>query len=295
MELTSYSCMYHLCVILLHRPFFTRGHLYDDNEAPQSLVRCAVTAMRVSHLVTIYRHAFTGRRMPYFIAYSAYISIAILMRVNAFLESGTEVHRCLQRALDVMADSEKINAGIKRASFVISKLLFAVARTGPNPFPSQMQMSAPWGEVVTDHIQLDPSIIPKIIATFQATSPDAAAEQSQMEILPNEPLMGGHSSSMMTGIPAAPPQGPWDLDSDGTAAQLLTSMRTNTPAHSAVATPKPHSFSLSGHETPAPFPDIVFGLHSDEAFLQTWPDFNNDLEAMLWMPGLITNGPPATT
>jgi hypothetical protein len=156
-------------------------------------------------------------------------------------------------------------------------------------------MPPPWGEVVSDHIQLDPSIIPRIIATFQATSPDAAAEQSQMEVAPNEPGLGGHSSSMMTGVPAAPPQGPWDLDSDGTAAQLLTSMRTNTPAHSAVATPKPQSLSLPGPETPAPFPDIVFGLHSDEAFLQTWPDFNNDLEAMLWMPGLITNGPPAAT
>lgn len=288
--------MYHLCVILLHRPFFTRGHLYDENEAAQSLVKCAVTAMRVSHLVTIYRYAFTGRRMPYFIAYSAYISIAILMRVNAFLEAGTEVHRCLQRGLDVMSDSEKINAGVKRASFVISKLLFAVARSGPNPFPVKGNTPPPWGEIVTDTIQLDPGIIPRIIATFSATSPDAAAEQSQLEVHPNEPGFGGQSNSMMTGAATAPPpQGPWDIDSDGTAAQLLTSMRTNTPAHSAVATPKPPPLSLLGPENPAPFPDIVFGLHSDEAFLQTWPDFNNDLEAMLWMPGLITNGPPAAT
>jgi hypothetical protein len=195
-----------------------------------------------------------------------------------------------------MADSEKINAGVKRASFVISKLLFAVARSGPNPFPVKGNMPAPWGEIVTDNIQMDPSIIPRIIATFSATSPDAAAEQSQLEVDPAEPGFRGHSNtSMMTGAPAAPPQGPWDLDSDGTAAQLLTSMRTNTPAHSTVATPKQQPLTLAGPETPAPFPDIVFGLHSDEAFLQTWPDFNNDLEAMLWMPGLITNGPPAAT
>ncbi|KIW02202.1 uncharacterized protein PV09_06358 [Verruconis gallopava] len=281
----SMLCMYHLCVILLHRPFFTRGHLYDENEAPQSLMKCAVTAMRVSHLVTIYKHAFTGRRMPYFIAYSSYVAVAILMRINAFLEAGSNVHKCLQHGLNVLADSERVNAGLKRAGYVISKLLFAVARTGPNPFPPSDTMPPPWGEVLTDNVHLDQNIIPKIIATFSATSPDAAAEQSQLEVHPNEPGLGGHRQDS-----AASGKGSWDIDSDGTAAQLLTSMRTNTPAHSAVATPKPHPLPLP--ETPAPFPDIVFGLHSDEAFLQSWPDFNSDLEAMLWMPGLITNGPP---
>jgi hypothetical protein len=224
--------------------------------------------------------------MPYFIAYSAYIAIAILMRVNAFFEVGAEVHRCLQHGLDVLVDSERINAGVKRASFVISKLLFAVARNGPNPFPPNDAMPAPWGEVVTDNIHLDPAVIPRIIATFSATSPDAAAEQSQLEVHPNEPGLGGHNRSL--GVEGNAGQGPWDLDS-GTAAQLLTSLRTNTPAHSAVATPKPPPLPLA--DTPTPFPDIIFGLHSDEAF-QYWPDFNNDLDAMLWMPGLITNGPP---
>jgi hypothetical protein len=221
--------------------------------------------------------------MPYFIAYSAYVAVTILIRVNAFLESGSDVHRCLQRCLEDLADSEKINAGVKRASFIISKLLFAVARSGPNPFPPPEALSPPWGEIATDHLQLDSNVIPKIIATFQATSPDAAAEQSQLEVQANEPVLSttdiNHDNNGLGG------NGPWDLDS-GTAAQLLTSLRTNTPAHSAVATPKPPPFP----EPPAPFPDIIFGLHSDEAF-QSWPDFNNELEAMLWMPGLITNGP----
>jgi hypothetical protein len=226
--------------------------------------------------------------MPYFIAYSAYIAVTILMRVNAFLEIGSEVHKCLQHALDVLVDSERINAGVKRASYVIHKLLFAVARSGPNPFPPQDAMPAPWGEVVTDNVHLDPTVVLRIIATFSATSPDAAAEQSQLEVQANDLGLTGHSNAMIAAV-AGPGQGAWDLDS-GTAAQLLTSLRTNTPAQSAVATPKPQNLTLP--ETPAPFPDIIFGLHSDEAF-QSWPDFNNDLEAMLWMPGLITNGPPA--
>lgn len=241
--------------------------------------------MRVATIVRVYKNAFTGRRMPYFIAYSAYVAITILMRINAYLEAGSDVQKCLHNCLDVLADSERINAGVKRASFVVSKLLFAIARGGPNPFPPTDRLVVPWGELATDNIQLDPMVIPRIIATFSASSPDAATEQSQLETMSSSAAFGAVSLSHVDEEDRT--HSPWDLDS-GTAAQLLTSLRTNTSAQSAVATPKPQH--MQEPVALAPFPDIIFGLHSDEAF-QSWPDFNNDLEAMLWMPGLITNGP----
>ena len=239
--------------------------------------------MRVAHIVRVYRHAFTARRTPYFIAYSAYVAITILVRVNAFLSIGSVVQRCLHHCLDVLAESERINAGVKRASFVVSKLFFAVARTGPNPFPKG-DMSPPWGEVATDNVQLNTSIIPRIIATFSTSSPDSAAEQSQLEIEKIEPGLSGSDLAPMGETNTA--NGPWDLD-PGHAAHLLASLRSNTPAiHSGVATPRPPPMQ----ELNAPFPDIIFGLHNDESF-QAWPDFNNDLDAMFWMPNLPLNGP----
>jgi len=228
--------------------------------------------------------------MPYFIAYSAYVAITILIRVSAQLPKGNEAQIGLHICLGILADSEKTNAGVKRASFVVSKLLFAIARGGPNPFPeTEVHRSAPWGETVNDKIELSPGTMSRIISTFSTTSPDAAAEQSQLEVHPSDPGIQG---------PFIPDniRGYTTMDS-GTAAQLLASLRTNTPAQVISSAPSPKIYPGNGNPAGGPngtlvdnmmsmafLPDTIFGLHNDESF-QSWPDFNDHLETLLYGGG----------
>lgn len=304
-RLISSSCLYHISMILLHRPYLTRGHLYDEHLAETSLQKCASAAIRLAQIARVYCHAFTVRRTPYFIAYSAYVAITILIRVSAHLPQGSSAQKALHVCLGILSDSEKTNQGVKRASFVVSKLLFAVARGGPNPFPdSENHRREPWGETIDDRIELSREAMSMIISTFSTTSPDAAAEQSQLEIHPQDPGMSGipssfhqqsqtqlsspHQQQQQQSADQQPhPRTFNDMD-QGTAAQLLASLRTNTPVISSAPSPKMTSYN-GAFDTVQAFPDTIFGLHNDESF-QSWPDFNEHLETLLFGGGLIGMG-----
>ncbi|QDS71093.1 hypothetical protein FKW77_009103 [Venturia effusa] len=290
----SLHCLYHISMILLHRPYLTRGHLYDEHLAEISLQKCASAAIRLAQIARVYCHAFTVRRTPYFIAYSAYVAITILIRVSAHLPQGSSAQKSLHICLGILSDSEKTNQGVKRASFVVSKLLFAVARGGPNPFPDSDHRKEPWGEVIDDRIELNREAMTMMISTFSTTSPDAAAEQSQLEIHPQEPGINGHAFSQQgqaqlaspsSGEQQQQPRSFNDMD-QGTAAQLLASLRTNTPVVSSAPSPKMNAYGGAGggvsvFDNMQAFPDTIFGLHNDESF-QSWPDFNEHLETLLY-------------
>ncbi|KAE9984611.1 hypothetical protein BLS_001986 [Venturia inaequalis] len=288
----SLHCLYHISMILLHRPYLTRGHLYDEHLAEASLQKCTSAAIRLAQIARVYCHAFTVRRTPYFIAYSAYVAITILIRVSAHLPQGSSAQKSLHFCLGILSDSEKTNQGVKRASFVVSKLLFAVARGGPNPFPdSENHRREPWGEVIDDRIELSREAMSMIISTFSTTSPDAAAEQSQLEVHPQDPGINGHPSfhqaqaqlQLASGDQQQPPRSFNDMD-QGTAAQLLASLRTNTPVISSAPSPKMNPYSAL--DSVQAFPDTIFGLHNDESF-QSWPDFNEHLETLLYGGNLM--------
>jgi hypothetical protein len=276
-------------MILLHRPYLTKGHLYDDRLAATSLQKCTVAAIRLAHIARVYCHAFTVRRTPYFIAYSAYVAITILIRVSAHLPKGSDAQQGLHLCLGILSDSEKTNQGVKRASFVVSKLLFAVARAGPNPFPdSEIHRREPWGETVNDRIELSREAMTMIISTFSTTSPDAAAEQSQLEVHPQDPGINSHVFSQQQQLAATPgshePRTFNDMDS-GAAAQLLASLRTNTPVISTA--PSPKIYNGGTFDNMQALPDTIFGLHSDESF-QSWPDFSDHLETLLYGGNLMS-------
>jgi hypothetical protein len=281
-------------MILLHRPYLTKGHLYDERLAANSLQKCTAAAIRLAHIARVYCHAFTVRRTPYFIAYSAYVAITILIRVSAHLPQGSSAQQSLHICLGILSDSEKTNQGVKRASFVVSKLLFAVARSGPNPFPdSEIHKREPWGETVNDRIELSREAMVMIISTFSTTSPDAAAEQSQLEVHPQDPGINGHVFSQQAQQQrqlTSPPLGSEprtfnDMDS-GAAAQLLASLRTNTPVISTAPSPK-MTYNGGTFDSMQAFPDTIFGLHSDESF-QSWPDFSDHLETLLYGGNLMS-------
>jgi hypothetical protein len=272
--------LYQISVILLHRPFFTRGHLFDDNQAAPAFLKCATAATRLAHIVNNYSHAFTIRRAPYFIAYSAYVATTILIRLSSHQEDGSVPHQCLHLCLAILSESERINAGVKRASFVVNKLVFALARRGPNPFPSHIS-GPPWGQVVTDKFDIDSARIFQIIDSFSLSSPDASAERSDLESSRIDPGLSGQSRPEASHLPM-------ELDNDS-AAQLLASLRSNTPAISELQhTPRSQPYDIG-----PPLPDIIFGLHNDDT-LQTWPHFNNQLEHMMYnwnLPVTMTENP----
>jgi len=278
-------------MILLHRPYLTKGHLYDERLAATSLQKCTAAAIRLAHIARVYCHAFTVRRTPYFIAYSAYVAITILIRVSAHLPKGSDAQQSLHICLGILSDSEKTNQGVKRASFVVSKLLFAVARSGPNPFPeSEIHRREPWGETVNDRIELSREAMGMILNTFSTTSPDAAAEQSQLEVHPQDPGINGHPFQSQTQLTSPPPGSDPrtfnDMDS-GAAAQLLASLRTNTPVISTAPSPKMTYNGGGNFDSVQAFPDTIFGLHNDESF-QSWPDFSDHLETLLYGGNLMS-------
>jgi hypothetical protein len=271
------SCLYHISVILLHRPYFTRGHLFNEAQAPHSFGKCAKASIRLAHIVNTYSHAFTVRRAPYFIAYSAYVALTILLRLAAYQTEGSVSQQCVHACLIFLEESERINAGVKRAMFVVSRLMFAVARRGPNPFPKKLDYQL-WGQVITDNIEMECADVFQIIDSFSVSSPDAAAVRSGLEsshaIDPQLPVQSLQETSHL----------PIEMDNDS-AAQLLASLRSNTPAISELQhTPRDQATQESG----ALYPDIIFGLHSDDA-LQYWPGFNGQLETAIlnWHSPLI--------
>jgi hypothetical protein len=270
LDANSYSCLFQISVILLHRPYITRGHLFNVAHAPQSFQKCATAAIRLAYIVNTYSHAFTIRRAPYFIAYSAYVATTILIRLSSYQKDRSVPHQCLHACLIVMDEAEKINAGVKRAMFVVSRLLFAVARRGPNPFPQQLDNS-PWGRPVSDKFEIDTASIDMIIKTFSVSSPDAATERP--ELGPSLSIDPGLSGLLQTSGPRVTKE----LDKDA-AAQLLASLRWNTAAiaGSLQQTPKPPA----AQEITTPLPDMIFGLHSEDA-LQSWPDFNDQMAQVM--------------
>jgi hypothetical protein len=263
-----------MSIILLQRPFITKGHLFNEHHAHHALVQCVTAAVHLAHTVRVYCHAFTVRRTPYFIAYSAYVAITILIRVAAHTRAGSVPYQCLQNCMAILEESEKTNAGVKRARFVVSKLIFAIGKKSAITFPPG-NMVAPWGEVLSDKFVLDTPATIQIISSFSLSSPDTTGGRSEWD------------SHVDPGLNTPAPSGayqPLELDNDG-AAHLLASLRSTTPA--IVATPR----SLPPLEANTPFPDAIFGLHGEDAF-QSWPDFDNHLENIYdWPPpNLMSEG-----
>ncbi|KAK3077080.1 hypothetical protein LTS18_011259, partial [Coniosporium uncinatum] len=119
--------MYHILVILLHRPFMTKGHLYSRTASYDCLFACTQTAIRLAFILRSYCCTFTIRRSPYFIAYSAYVAATILIRVAAHQQSAN-VMTALRACLNILQDNEKTNSGVHRANFVLSQLLRATGQ-----------------------------------------------------------------------------------------------------------------------------------------------------------------------
>ncbi|KAF2095606.1 hypothetical protein NA57DRAFT_11696, partial [Rhizodiscina lignyota] len=123
----SISCMFHLLLILLNRPFITRGHLLDYRVAAGCLRTCILAAIRLSCIIQHYCTAFTIRRAPYFISYCAYVACTILVRVVRHVPEevpdGSALWDGLALLREFLRNSQRTNAGVTRANFVLEKLI----------------------------------------------------------------------------------------------------------------------------------------------------------------------------
>lgn len=266
--------MYHVFVILLHRPYLSRGHLYSPEVASHCLFSCAKAAMRIAYIVQSYAAAFTVRRAPYFVAYSSYVASTILIRVAARQEASCNTHKCLGICLKILEENEKINTGIKRANYVVGKLLKG---TGLGTFHSTSESEGNgniFGETVSDEIEVSPTEVSSIIDSFSMVDRDSAAGRRP----PNGNMQQSH---LTTTSQQATPLDKNFLSAPSTSVSLGGSM-TLSPLAALPRDMDPNMTGVYEYQDPDAFNDIIFGLHGTE-FLDSWPDFGGaDFESFAY-------------
>ncbi|KAI4598747.1 hypothetical protein KJ359_002639 [Pestalotiopsis sp. 9143b] len=121
----SLHAMYHVLVILLHRPFVADGHLYSALRAVsvKSFLACAEAASSLVGLLRAYDTAFSVRRAPYLISYATYVAATIHVRIAAKRRHDATVFSNLETCLAVFNENESTNWAVKRANTVIRNLM----------------------------------------------------------------------------------------------------------------------------------------------------------------------------
>ncbi|KAE8351129.1 fungal-specific transcription factor domain-containing protein [Aspergillus coremiiformis] len=121
----SLLALYHVLVILLHRPFVAEGHLH--NTAPSialtSFRTCATAANAIIRLLQRYEETFSIRRAPYLISYATYVAATILVRIAAQREWDSPAHARLRTCLSVFDENQETNWAVRRAKQVVIHLM----------------------------------------------------------------------------------------------------------------------------------------------------------------------------
>lgn len=121
----SLLALYHVQVILLHRPFVSEGHLHtaDPSVALSSFTTCTAAAFSITQLLQAYDNTFSIQRAPYLISYATYVAATIFVRVAAQREGASRAHASLQNCLDVFKKNQETNWAVRRAHNVILHLM----------------------------------------------------------------------------------------------------------------------------------------------------------------------------
>ncbi|ETS78439.1 hypothetical protein PFICI_10501 [Pestalotiopsis fici W106-1] len=121
----SLHAMYHVLVILLHRPFVADGHLYSALRAVSvnSFLACAKAASSIVGLLRAYDTAFSVSRAPYLISYATYVAATIHVRIAAKRRHDSTIFSNLETCLAVFNENESTNWAVKRANTVIRSLM----------------------------------------------------------------------------------------------------------------------------------------------------------------------------
>lgn len=178
----SVTLMHHLIVILLHRPFLTQGHLYDARVAEHSLRTCTITAVKLACIIQHYSVAFTIRRAPYFVAYCAYVACTILIRVahrvTIIGADADDFQHWLHILIEILRRSERTNAGVKRANFVLLSLLKR-NRLDPDTFKPLPRIEDDFAAPPTNlNLTFSPANLAAILDSFATSKARTRAPQS---------------------------------------------------------------------------------------------------------------------
>ena len=121
----SLLALYHVQVILLHRPFVSEGHLHtaDPSVALSSFTTCTAAAFSITQILQAYDNTFSIQRAPYLISYATYVAATIFVRVAAQREGASRAHASLQNCLDVFKKNQETNWAVRRAHNVILHLI----------------------------------------------------------------------------------------------------------------------------------------------------------------------------
>lgn len=128
--------MFHVLIILLHRPFVADGHLFNiaRSVAVNSFIECASAASDIVSLLRTYDGAFSVRRAPYLISYATYVAATIHARIASKRENASEAHRSLETCLAVFRENQETNWAVRKANLVIRNLMkrLGVSIAGPD-------------------------------------------------------------------------------------------------------------------------------------------------------------------
>lgn len=241
--------MYYVLTILLYRPYLSRAPLYPQDALTECLVSCTGAATRIARLVRDYTLAFTTRRAPYFIAYSAYVAATILIRVVSRAATDHPAKDALRVCLQILVDNERINPGVKRANHVVARL-----RQSADLEIGLREARFTLEEILGVDVDLTIEDIQRIIQAFSSDREISAAARADAE------------SSISRPLPSMPPQGSFDVATPiaNTPQGMLLPDMTHDPNMTSLGNLYPeHDNAMA---------DIIFGLHGSE-FHQWWPDF----------------------
>lgn len=123
--------MYHVFLILLHRPFVADGHLFSVSRSisVNALMTCAAAATEIVHLIRAYHRTFSVRRAPYLISYATYVAATIHVRIASRRAPQSDAYSSLETCLAVFHENQETNWAVRRATAIVQNLMhrFGVA------------------------------------------------------------------------------------------------------------------------------------------------------------------------
>lgn len=117
--------MYHVLVILLHRPFVADGHLYSTSRSisVESFMKCASAASSIVLLLRAYHFAFSVQPAPYLISYATYVAATIHSRIAAKRGHESTAYSNLATCLAVFQINQKTNPAVRKATLIVQSLM----------------------------------------------------------------------------------------------------------------------------------------------------------------------------
>lgn len=253
--------MYHVLVILLHRPFVADGHLYGTlrDVSVKSLIRCVSAADHIVTLLRAYDCAFAVARAPYLISYACYVAATIHVRIAAKRGADSDAHRNLATCLAVFNRNQETNVAIRRAQHIIQGLMERLGVPEPKP-----EIIASWNgkdELQARGIAASPVRERSSMHSEQRSQSGSQGEGSSMH-RPREPPLRPRRDFTHAAPEAAPsPTSGWP-DIDGIIQSFVR-------APEAMLQPQ------QGAETAYQFPGLAAETHDmSRSLMQTVPQFN---------------------